>query len=335
MYKERFLVAYLGFFAFLMAISAFMNKSVTLSFDQFMLNFSTAVIVCYGIRYCPKKLTGFLSVIASVWICLNAITWKPGGAFLTSNGQEGFFFGTKTTITYYQIFTLFFLDLYMEILKKKSLFIRLLKLLVIVSLVYYYIVQPISTSAICLAIYLLSFVLIKYFKNISKFVLNKGFWITCGANFLLVFSDFEKYFANFIVNVLKEDITLNHRSLIWEVVLNKIKQSLFFGHGFDSSITFTLSEFTSYNQSAHNQFLSWLFLGGIFGFLFIMFLIHIVRSRNKFNPNNGYANIVLITFLQLSFLWISEQYNSYMFFTAFMIASYYTSKIIKRHNVLL
>ncbi len=327
-YRERYFVAYIGFFGFLLIVSYIVNNAYGRGWDNFYMNFPIAVFVLYGMKKYPRYLICLLAVMLTVWIGLNTVTWRAGGAYLTDNGQEGFFLGTKTSVTQYQIAAFFFADLLRMSIKEKNRFVADILLAVNgLSVVIYYILQPISTSVVCLAIYLCFHLLTRWLSMLKRNVLNIAFWGIIILNLSIVILNIQNLFENFIVNVLREDLTLNNRTFIWRVVLLKCSDSLVIGHGFDSDITFSINEFTSYNQSAHNQLLSWLFMGGIIGLIFILFLIAWALHISNKKGRTTCSAIIGITFLELGFLWISEQFNTYVLFTAIMMVCFNYDKL--------
>lgn len=329
LYKEMYFAAYIGFFGFLMVVSYVVNHAYGSGWDNFYMNFSMAVFILYGMKKYPRYIVYGLAVMLTLWIALNTLTWREGGAYLTTNGQYGFFLGTKTSVTQYQIAAFFFADLLKMNIREKYKFVADALLAInIVSIIIYYVVQPISTSAICLALYLCFHFLTRWLSALKRNVLNVVFWGTVILNFCIVILNIQSLFENFIVNVLREDLTLNNRTFIWRVVLLACADSPIIGHGFDSDITFSINEFTSYNQSAHNQLLSWLFLGGIIGLIFMMFLIGWALHISNKAGRTTFSRIMGITFVELSFLWISEQFNTYVLFTAIMMVCFNCDKLI-------
>lgn len=59
------------------------------------MNFSMAVFILYGMKKYPRYLIYFLAVMLTIWISLNTVTWREGGAYSTDNGQYGFFLEQK------------------------------------------------------------------------------------------------------------------------------------------------------------------------------------------------------------------------------------------------
>ena len=154
---------------------------------------------------------------------------------------------------------------------------------------------------ICLSVFILLIVLDNFDMKIYQSILKIGFVSTIIINILVVFFNIQTFFRGFIENVLKESATLSTRTVIWKVVLAKIVQSPIIGHGINSGTTFTIGETTSYNESAHNQLLSWMFLLGIIGLIFVLVICFIVEQWFNY--------IMFTSFVMLCFCMtqISEQ----------------------------
>ena len=193
------------------------------------------------------------------------------------------------------------------------------------SIILYNIRQSISTSMICLSVFILLIVLDNFDMKIYQSILKIGFVSTIIINILVVFFNIQTFFRGFIENVLKESATLSTRTVIWKVVLAKIVQSPIIGHGINSGTTFTIGETTSYNESAHNQLLSWMFLLGIIGLIFVLVICFIGYRNCKVTSRCG--RVARITWICFGMFWIVEQWFNYIMFTSFVMLCFCMTQI--------
>ena len=126
------------------------------------------------------------------------------------------------------------------------------------------------------------------------------------VSFLIIKVNIQKYFADFIVNVLHKDITFTGRMRIWETALNLISNKFILGYG-------RLSENTRYSlmnaTSAHNQFLILLFEGGIVLTVFIFVIIFVVSMNIKKCYNREIVSVLLSVILAYFVMWIAEPFS--------------------------
>lgn len=116
--------------------------------------------------------------------------------------------------------------------------------------------------------------------------------------------------AGLVIGVLSRDLTLTHRTLVWDEVLSMLSNHFFLGNGFRDSVNlFTVSYhyiggggYTTSTFSAHNQVLQNLYEGGIFSIVLILVLYFFATSKKKqsgdsFLPYFGAVILILIVWL--------------------------------------
>lgn len=274
--------------------------------------FSVGVITMYCIDRNPKKFTGYVAFIFVLWMFLNTLFWKEGGMYLNSNGQMCFVLGTKTSLTYYQIVACCFTGMYGQFVEDgKKYKVKILYSVLIASTVVWNVRQPISTSILCLIAYFMLLFLNRTQNTLVDKFFKIGYIATIALNIGIVFFGAQMLFANFITNVLHESADLNYRTTIWKVVLAKIADNPIWGHGLNTGTFFSFDNGTSsFNQATHNFLLYLLFVSGIIGTIYFIFLCMLaIRKTNRKDRMLGrILNIVMICF---GMMWITEQLKSF------------------------
>lgn len=122
----------------------------------------------------------------------------------------------------------------------------------------------------------------------------------------------------FIENVLGKDVTLTHRTQLWELALQEIAQKPIFGYGVgDSDNLFTLYVWDEFHTwSAHNQYLQTWYTGG--SVALCMLVVFLLRSssllqRSPDKKMTGYVKVVSIA-LMVMLLSEAPSFNT-LFFT--------------------
>ena len=302
-YKDASLILWALIYVY-MNVVTYMNSGMTESRTNiyfFVVSSSFCAFMCqYDKDFLIRSLTYYFTAL----LVINTLLWRPGGTFVNSNGQASFFIGTKTTITYYQIAACIFAYVFFKVESNRRKGYLICALL-ISSIVIYNVLQPISTSKICLFVFLLLVTLDFVTPKLSRSVLRGAFIAALAINVLLVFFRIQYLFEHFLVDVLEEDLTLDYRTYIWDEVIFYISQKPIWGHGTRSGITFI----NNFNTSAHNQLLSWLFTYGIVG-LFLMLALAVFILK-KYSINDIRGRIVRIAYVTFAVMWISEQWMSY------------------------
>lgn len=274
--------------------------------------FSVCVITMYCMSRSPQKYTGYVAFIFVLWMLLNTLFWKEGGMYLNSNGQMSFVLGTKTSLTYYQIVACCFIGLYGQFIDNKNKYrITVLHVILLFSVVLWNLRQPISTSELCIAIYFVLLVLNHIEHPFVDKIFRFGFAATIVLNIGIVFFNAQMFFANFITSVLHESADLNYRTTIWKVVLTKIADNPILGHGLNTGTHFSFDSGTSsINQATHNFLLYLIFVGGIIGTVYFLFIcmLGIRRATKKDRMIGRTLDITLICF---GLMWITEQLKSF------------------------
>ena len=173
--------------------------------------------------------------------------------------------------------------------------------LLILLIVYSITSENVSTGIVGLLILSIYIIVlkIKLLKPIINFLSPFNLLLIGGfINYGFVFLRIQNYFANFIENFLKESLTLNARTIIWDNAIIAIKNSPWFGYGvYGHYITTPWGQQLNY---VHTQSLQLLLDGGIILFIsFIFMIISIVKNINlcKSRYMVGITAIILFIYL--------------------------------------
>lgn len=303
LYKDKAVLVWVLFLVYINIVTRV--NSGSFEGNAALSNFLAAAVL--GGYMCKHDKDYFLRSITyyyTVVMALNTLLWRPGGTFTNSYGQMSFVIGTKTMITYYQLIAFLFAYVFFKTEKNKVkgsvvLGINLLSVLI------YDILQRISTSIVCLALFVIMVLLDTFLPKISRMVLVSAFWILNILDVAIVVFRIQYIFEYFLVDVLHEDLTFDNRTYLWDEVLEHISNNPIWGYGHRSQITFL----NGVNRSTHNQLLGWAFYLGIVGLL-IMFGFA-VWLMTKYSIHDVRGRIARMTYILCAAMWISEYWMAY------------------------
>lgn len=188
-----------------------------------------------------------------------------------------------------------------------------------------------SGSATTLVVLLVMYVLyISFILKVKSHILNPTFiifvyivsWLS-----LIVFR-LQYLASDLIVNVLHKDITLSHRTILWDEALRLIKIKPFFGYGMSDSVdVFTVDhDYTGGNNnvlstlSSHNEILQIMYYGGIA--LVISFLILYFVCCSSRRRHNSKFMLFFYAVIGILLVWLSEVPSEYAMFFALGLCYY-------------
>lgn len=143
---------------------------------------------------------------------------------------------------------------------------------------------------------------------------------------IVIFRNME-IFSILIENVLKKDLTLSTRTLLWDRAINYIQQSIYFGYGYLPGGKYL--QVTAYRaMDAHNTLLQFLIQHGIIGLIPIIFMFFIfIKNTSKFSQNIIAKFIMFSMFVALTMM-INEVY-SLTYILIMLLLGIYTPNIVK------
>lgn len=320
LFRHKGFLFLLGYIGFIFGVTYYSGEKLT-EIGSYLNLFSLCVMTVYCLKSDALKYTCWVSLVFTVLIFLNTLLWKSGGTYVNVVGQECFLLGTKTSITEYQITASCYISLYLYLLPKKEKYKGIFLLAVMsTSIVIFYILQPVSTSVICLAVYIVLFLLQNKAAFITEKVLRYGFWATIALNIGIVFFNVQLWFSNFITSVLHEQPDLNYRTAIWQVVMAQVVKHPLIGRGLNSGTSFAVGAggVAQFNQATHNHLLYLMFIGGVVGTVYFFILCLMAMRKAGFKSASG--RIIHITLICFGTMWIAEQLKTFDWFFMCLLA---------------
>lgn len=239
------------------------------------------------------------------WINFCTVILFPGGLYQVTNDanptdvSRGFFLGHENNAIEY-IIPLIGLAMLESSLRKDRLDLHVL-VLILASMVV--VIMTWSANAIvCVSVFLVFyFVAETPFSRFFRWSYFLG--ASIAATLLLAVFQLQEKFAWFIVNVLKKNMTLSKRTVIWEKSIPWIVKRPITGYGLE----LPAERFTRINavNSCHNYYLDLLYNGGIVLLaIYIAMLVMCVTRISQVTDRRGRA-IASTVFGVYSILWIA------------------------------
>ncbi len=183
------------------------------------------------------------------------------------------------------------------------------------------------TAILGFTIFIFSFLLMRKnirFTNILSPI--NTMLVSAFSTYMIIYVKIQDLFASLISNILHKDLTFSGRTDIWDTAIAYIKKSPFYGYG-----RLTSSERTEvFNAtSAHNQYLNFLFEGGVFMVILISISLISTSLKLKKCSNKAIKSILCATIVSYLFMWIAEPFSysgTLLMFIIWMFA--YNSKRI-------
>src|SRR5699024_876626 len=111
-----------------------------------------------------------------------------------------------------------------------------------------------------------------------------------------------------VENVLKKDVTLSTRTVIWNEALDMIKESPLWGYGYlgdgGKYIVFSIVN----HKDAHNTALQYMLQHGIIGCIPLIIILLIFLNKLSFNKNDKICTFILFSFFVATTMMLAEVY---------------------------
>lgn len=178
-----------------------------------------------------------------------------------------------------------------------------------------------TTLVVITIIYLVYF--LSYIKK-RKFSLNpyRVLFAYIAVWIALIVLRMQYLVSDLIVNILHKDLTLSHRTILWDEALRLIRIKPITGYGMSNSVNvFTVNhDYTGGNNivystlSAHNEILQILYYGGVVLISFLIVLYFICCSSKR-RLNDKFI-LFYLSVIAILIVWLSEVPGEYaLFFT--------------------
>lgn len=319
-------------FYFVMIFSTILNiGSVSRMISIVLVGLCTTIFAWYSIKY-EFKLTVFvMRTLMWLYVIINILTiiLYPNGIVSTGSSQAAvYFLGQPTRFAYFYFPGLLFCWLGDEYsfghIKQNTIILYFVCL-----------ISLIAKWSMGSTIAMLILVPFFFFNKLEKiFHIKIYFLVQIFAYFGLTFFSVQYYFLNFINNILKKDVTLSSRTLIWSIAIRNISLSPFWGVG-----TFSNEEMLSlfHFVHVHNHLLQITLQCGYFGLIvFVLLIFQSYRRLNYFKsfmPAKIVSVFLFVVGIQLLVDTVDGVRNHYLFLLA--IGAYISEiyKLFKQNSM--
>jgi len=279
------------------------------------------------IKRFPKSTLKALSTIFGLYIVINFITLLifPKGLYLTDKFSSGWFLGIENQFAVFLVPGTILIVISSWYNHKKISTLAWLQIVITLLTV----LKIWSATAIVAIIFVVASIMLifsKKLKNIYNFsmlgILYVALWLI-----LVRFNSIES-FQTIIVDILGKDMTLSFRTRIWEVIIDIIPDSFWYGFGINTSVLAGVET----HFVAHNMILQTILDSGIIGLL--LFLICVLISGTKLQKYKKY-NISALLLIGVFGILIGGLTESYRFNYLFLllVLSYNVKYINQRYEL--
>lgn len=148
-------------------------------------------------------------------------------------------------------------------------------------------------------------------------------------NLLIVYFQIQNYFSYLFVDILKKDLTISGRTILWQKIIEIIKDNFIFGRGsiYNSEL---YQIFDVPLTHPHNLFLSISYQGGIISFLLYLYILKLVGGKlNKYRNEKIYSILTVAIFIIL-LLSVVDTVDDGIIYVVYVIA--YNIEIILKYR---
>lgn len=277
---------------------------------------AATVVADYLLSISPVEYLGMLTMYTGFLVFINNLSFFTMGSssFTDATGNYIYFWSTRNHLS-----SLFFITFVSTILLygiKRTKFIQFWCLFTIVNVLWGMIMFNSATTIVGIAVLFLLYLLFKRKSVLYRPVI----WFFCGVglNVAVVMFRVQEIFAWLIENLLHRNLTLTHRTFIWDTALLYILQRPIWGYGGSSIFSFY---FAGSEIPAHNQFLDIAIVCGIPGLILfgiILFSVFQMLGKFKESPISRLVACALFGYMIMS---IAESPNPYQpWFILFAVA---------------
>lgn len=204
-------------------------------------------------------------------------------------------------------------------------------LITVVLFTFLYVSSATSIVGIFLIIFYLLFISRSNLKNLIN---NINIIVSVASLYLIivVFNSLE-IFSFIIEEILKKDLTLSTRTLLWDRAFIYIKESPIIGYGYLGGGKY-LQVTSTRSMDSHNTILQFLLQHGILGIGILFILLFIFFRNISKNKKNKINLFILYSFFVASIMMISEVY-SFTFILIIIILGIFSPYIVKEQEKIL
>jgi len=286
-----------------------------------------AIFLNFTITKYPKSILSALSILFSIYIYINLISVYlfPNGLYIVERGSvgtsEAWILGVANQFAYVIIpgLTFIILNAYYKY-RKINLFTWLT-----ISAAFITLIKVWSATGLVSIFLIVIFTIFVTFKVKIKHVNFNLITIIYVLLFILILNIQKINPIKFlVVDILKKDLTLSFRTVIWEKVINTIEDSLMFGNGINTYVL--AGKVTSF--AAHNLLLQITLDSGLIGVIIFLICIVLAGRQLQLNKNNYISFIILSGIFAILVGGLAESYRITYFFSL-LVLGYNVDTIIK------
>lgn len=281
LYKEKKIRAFY-FWAIWMLVASALNATDLVAFFKMIYPiFASVILTQYYVNQRKEKIITDFAIVFAVLALINAVVAITGvfGEIYSGGLQGNYLFGIRVNISFLLPYALGLNFMNAQIDGRRGIFFLVAT---VASLVYFVIFEWVSTGIVTIGVFLIVYL----FLNIFYF--NRRFLKTAVLLFVIVCVGFVFFMSKlhvfewFLVGVLKEDVTLDNRTLLWEQAFEYLKGlHWLYGFGFKHGYKFTVSWWFSADHP-HNEYLEVLFCYGVIGLaIYVKMIINQVKVTLK------------------------------------------------------
>ena len=266
----------------------------------------------------------------TILLIINLITivLYPKGLYINAvNAWANWFLGYKNAFILFIIPNIA-MSHYLDIINNKKISYTTI-FIIIISLITALLIDS-STGLVGIIILLLGILLEKKLTKIKLFNFKTIIFIYLAFFFLIIVFRMQNIFAIIIENVLNRDLNFTNRIYIWDTALKYIKDSIYFGYGFESSAIRIIKFNYMQAVTCHNQLLDLLYQCGFVGVSIISCTLVELNKGIKRITNLKLKTLSLVVLLTYFIMMLSEYYsfNNYIFiFTIILNLSIFNEKV--------
>jgi len=306
-------------------ISDAVNGNLTFGVVYTNLGFlAVCIYISFTLRNYRELIKG-LYFLLSFAVIINFFTMiiPDRGIALTPNGDAIYFLGGQNALALTIIPSILVVYLYSKIYYHE---LRLIPVINIMICFLSLVLSGSSTGMIVAFLGILFFIIPK--RLLPSFQTYLVMYIF-GFFLLVIYRLQEIFFDNLITNVLKEDITLNGRTYIWDYVMTFIKNSWFLGYGTGNEIVNLGFRFL---HETHNGFLQILLDTGFLGLGVFLLITFLVGNKLKKVKNHLFSKSVSFALLAYLIVGMTESAFYRKEFWLLLIIGYSLQKIINHYE---
>lgn len=284
-----------------------------------------------------KYVLNLLYIYIGALIILNFVTVLafPNSLYIDSrNMRVNWIFGNyQQNINWYLLFLFLYGKRYENFYEEKQDFENLFFIFIFVLMLINTYIHWSAVSIVTLSFFIVSYIFfVKFSVFQNALSILKVFILNTLVTILLVFFKIHHYFSVFITKILRKNITISGREMTWERSLEYIKARPVFGNGIE--LANKSVEKLKY-RTLHNQYLQFLYTGGIVYYSLMLILVYITNKRLIKNKKLKSSKIMIIS-IQSYFIYFLAESKISLHILFLMLVLAYTDnyKLLKKEGEL-